>query len=579
LLCSVIDKALAFIDIGIISKRWESKTFDYQSKLMRAQRPWLIGAIFLSLGVLALILFYYQKNRLMKKQLEIILNNVESGIAIIDAETRVIMDINPVVTRMYGGGREKIVGQRCDMLFAGSKGCPVLDEGQTVDQSERQFINAAGEIIPVVKSVSKIKYNGRHALLESFSDISHIKKAEEAESASVAKTRFIANMSHEMRTPMNVIVGLTDLMLEDNEPVNVKENLRKINTAGNTLLGLISDILDISKIEAGKLELTPIQYDVASLLNDIITLNIIRLEEKPITFKLDITEDLPSTLYGDDLRVKQIVNNILSNAFKYTRKGNVTLGMSCTRTERDDVWVSLYVSDTGIGIRAEDLSKLFSDYNQLDTRANRNVGGTGLGLSITKRLVELMDGEISLESEYGKGTTFRVRIRQRFVNDKTIGAETVNNLCSFHYTDNKKKAFEKFVRPDLSYAKVLVVDDMQSNLDVAASMLRKYKMQVDCVLSGQAAIEKITLEDPVYDAIFMDHMMPEMDGVEATMTIRSIGTRYAQTIPIIALTANAIAGNEQMFLENGFQAFLPKPINIMSLDLIVRRWVRDKSKE
>jgi len=378
---------------------------------------------------------------------------------------------------------------------------------------------------------------------------------------------------------MNVIVGLTDLMLEESEPVNIKENLRKINTAGNTLMGLISDVLDISKIETGKLELTPIQYDVASLLNDIINLNIIRIEDKPITFRLDIGEELLSTLYGDDLRVKQIVNNILSNAFKYTRKGTVTLGMSCARTDGDDVWASFYVKDSGIGIRGEDIGKLFTDYNQLDARANRNVGGTGLGLSITKKLVELMDGEISVESEYGAGSTFRLRIKQRFVNDKTIGADTVNNLCGFNYTDNKKNASEKFVRPDLSYAKVLVVDDMQSNLDVAASMLRKYKIHVDCVLSGRAAIEKIKLEEPVYDAVFMDHMMPEMDGVETTANIRALGTKYAQSIPIIALTANAIAGNEQMFLENGFQAFLPKPINIKSLDLTVRRWVRDKSRE
>jgi CheY-like chemotaxis protein/nitrogen-specific signal transduction histidine kinase len=416
-------------------------------------------------------------------------------------------------------------------------------------------------------------------MLESFSDISHIKKAEEAKSASEAKSRFIANMSHEMRTPMNVIIGLTDLMLEENEPVSVKENLRKINTAGNTLMGLISDVLDISKIEADKLELTPVQYDVASLLNDIITLNMIRIEDKPITFHLDITEKLMSTLDGDDLRVKQIVNNILSNAFKYTRKGTVTLGMNCIRVEQDDIWLSFYVSDTGIGIRQEDIGKLFSDYNQVDTRSNRNIGGTGLGLSITKKLVELMGGDISVDSEYGTGSTFRIRIKQRFVNDKTIGQETVNNLCNFNYTDSKKKAYEKLVRPDLSYATVLVVDDMQSNLDVAASLLRKYKIHVDCVLNGHAAIDKIKLGEPVYDAVFMDHMKPGMDGVEATIKIRALGSKYAQTIPIIALTANAIAGNEQMFLENGFQAFLPKPINIMSLDLAVKRWVRDKSRE
>jgi len=578
-LWSIIDKALKYVDIGIISKRWENKTFNYEAKMERAQRPWLIGAIVVSLGAFVVILFSFKKNQQMKNQLELILNNVESGIAIIDMETREILDINPVVTRMFGDTREKIVGHNCETLFSGTKGCPVIDNSQTMIQAERQFNNAAGQIIPIVKSVSKIIYNGRPALLESFSDISHIKEAEEAKSASEAKTRFIANMSHEMRTPMNVIVGLTNLMLEEDEPVNVIDNLKKINMAGTTLMGLISDVLDLSKIESGKFDLTPVQYDVASLLNDIITLNMLRLEERPITFHLDINEKLPAALYGDDLRVKQIVNNILSNAFKYTRRGSVTLGMSCTRTEQDDVWTSFYVTDTGIGIRREDMAKLFSDYNQLDAKANRNVGGTGLGLSITKKLVELMDGKISVESEYGSGTTFRVRIRQRFVNDKTIGAETVQNLCGFHYADNKKKAYEKFVRPDLSYANVLVVDDMQSNLDVAASMLRKYKINVDCVLNGHEAVEKIRLEDPVYDAIFMDHMMPEMDGVETVEKIRSLGTRYAQNIPIIALTANALAGNEQMFLDHGFQAFLPKPINIMSLDLAVRRWVRDKSRE
>ena len=402
---------------------------------------------------------------------------------------------------------------------------------------------------------------------------------EESRNASGAKSQFIANMSHEMRTPMNVVVGLTDLMLEEEEPVNVKENLKKINTAGNTLLGLINDVLDISKIEAGKLELMPIQYDVASLLNDIITLNIIRIEDKPITFQLDIDEKLPCALYGDDLRVKQVANNLLSNAFKYTRKGAVTLGIRCEWESDENVWVSMYVSDTGIGIRPEDMGKLFSDYNQVDTRVNRKVEGTGLGLSITKKLVELMDGEVSVESEYGVGTTFRLRIRQCLVDDKTIGSETAENLRGFRYADNRKLIHEKLKRPTLSYARVLVVDDMQTNLDVAMGMLRKYKIQVDCVLSGLDAIERMTAGEPVYDAIFMDHMMPEIDGIEATKQIRALGTKYAQATPIIALTANAIAGNEQMFLDNGFQAFLTKPISIMNLDSIIQRWVRDKSRE
>ena len=397
-----------------------------------------------------------------------------------------------------------------------------------------------------------------------------------AETANRAKSAFLANMSHEMRTPMNVVVGLTDLMLDEDDPsVHLKENLKKISTAGNTLLGLINDVLDISKIEAGKLELMPVDYDVPSLLNDIITLNIIRIEEKPITFILDISDDLPCRLFGDDLRVKQIINNLLSNAFKYTQKGTVTLGMNVA-FEGQDAWVSVYVSDTGMGIRNEDLKKLFADYGQVDTRSNRLIEGTGLGLSITRRLTEMMDGKIEAESEYGKGTTFRVRFRQSFIQDKAVGKETADNLRNFHYT---RKADKKLTRNNLSYARVLVVDDMQTNLDVASGLLRKYKMNVDCVLSGKEAIARIEAAKPAYDAVFMDHMMPEMDGIEATRHIRTIGTKYAMNIPIIALTANAIAGNEQIFLSNNFQAFLTKPINILNLDSVVQKWVRDKTKE
>jgi CheY-like chemotaxis protein len=225
------------------------------------------------------------------------------------------------------------------------------------------------------------------------------------------------------------------------------------------------------------------------------------------------------------------------------------------------------------------VGKVLTDYNQVDTQANRKIEGTGLGLSITQKLVELMDGKITVESEYGKGSTFRVRVRQGFVSEKTIGKETVENLRGFRYSDKKKLLHEKLVRPDLSYARVLLVDDLPTNLDVAAGMLRKYKMQVDCVTNGQDAIEKISSGEPVYDAVFMDHMMPDLDGIQTTTVIRTLDTEYAKNIPIIALTANAVAGNEQMFLENGFNAFLPKPFNAMILDSVVQKWVRDKSRE
>jgi CheY-like chemotaxis protein len=385
-------------------------------------------------------------------------------------------------------------------------------------------------------------------------------------------------MNHEMRTPMNIITGLTDLLLEEDEHVNIKEGLRKIHTAGDTLMELINDVLDISKVEAGKMELMPVQYDTAAMLNDVITLNMVRISGKPIAFALDIDDALPSRLYGDDLRVKQILNNLLSNAFKYTKEGNVTLGANCLR-EGYIVWTSFSVRDTGIGIREEDLSKLFTNYSQVDTKADRETGGLGLGLSITKKLVEQMDGEVSAESEYGKGSTFRVRIRQGFVTDVTIGKETAENLRTFRYAEKQRQAQAKILRPDLGYVRVLVVDDFPVNLDVVAGMLRKYKMQVDCATNGKDAVDSIVAGRPVYDAIFMDHMMPGMDGMAATAFIRALGTEYAKKIPIIALTANAGAGSERMFLDNGFNAFLAKPLNAASLDSIVQKWIRDKGKE
>ena len=394
-----------------------------------------------------------------------------------------------------------------------------------------------------------------------------------AQAANNAKSAFLANISHEIRTPMNVIVGLTELLLEDETLTDeMKDHLEKIDIAGDILLGLISDVLDITKIESGKLTLTPARYDMAKLLSDIVTLNITRIEEKPITFKLIIEGDLLSELYGDDLRVKQVLNNLLSNAFKYTKVGAVTLTVRCERAGEKDVRLIVSVTDTGIGIRQEDIKKLFQAYNQVDTQANRHIEGTGLGLSITKGLSELMNGEITVESEYGKGSTFNVSLLQGFVSKEIIGKETADALRDLRYKDRNQSGL-KLVRPDLSYIRILVVDDHQPNLDVARWMFGKYRMKVDCVTSGQESITKIQLGEPVYDAIFMDHMMPGMDGIEAVRLIRSLDSEKARTIPIIALTANTVVGNERLFLENGFQAFLSKPVDLVKLDAVIRQWI------
>jgi signal transduction histidine kinase/CheY-like chemotaxis protein/HPt (histidine-containing phosphotransfer) domain-containing protein len=406
-----------------------------------------------------------------------------------------------------------------------------------------------------------------------------------AASASEAKSHFLANMSHEMRTPLNAVIGFAELELgkekegESAYPDGTRESLEKIYSSGVTLLGLINDILDISKIESGKFELVPVNYDMPSLLNDTVVLNIVRIGSKPIVFKLDIDKNLPARLFGDELRIKQIFNNLLSNAFKYTKEGEVVLRIRCER-DNAGVWMNCTVSDTGMGIKAEDMGKLFGEYNQVDTKSNRHIEGTGLGLAITKRMVEMMKGTISVTSEYGRGTTFTVRILQGFAGDAVIGKELAENLMEFRYIMARHDRSRQLTRAHIPYAKVLVVDDVATNLDLARGILKPYGMTVDCVGSGRGAIDLVRKGEPRYNAIFMDHMMPGMDGIEAVRIIRNeIDSDYARDVPIIALTANAIMGNEKLFLNNGFQDFLTKPIDIMKMNDSINRWVRDKKLE
>ncbi|MDR1251691.1 MAG: response regulator, partial [Treponema sp.] len=361
-----------------------------------------------------------------------------------------------------------------------------------------------------------------------------------AESASEAKSNFLANMSHEMRTPLNAVIGFAELELGKEQegeegtvyPAETRENLEKIYGSGVTLLGLINDILDISKIESGKFELVPVNYDTPSLINDTVVLNIVRIGSKPITFKLDIDENLPARLFGDELRIKQILNNLLSNAFKYTKEGSVVLRIRCEQ-DGGGVWMNCAVSDTGMGIKEEDLDRLFGDYSQIDVKSNRHIEGTGLGLAITKRMVEMMKGSVSVTSEYGKGSVFSIRILQGFVSDTVIGKELAENLREFRYIMARQDRNKQLIRTRIPYARVLVVDDVATNLDLARGIMKPYGMTVDCVGSGRAAIDLIRKSEPRYNAVFMDHMMPGMDGIEAVRIIRNeIDSEYARTVPV-----------------------------------------------
>jgi signal transduction histidine kinase/DNA-binding response OmpR family regulator len=401
-----------------------------------------------------------------------------------------------------------------------------------------------------------------------------INEAEKAIMANRVKSDFLAKMSHEIRTPMNVILGITEMQLERKGlPTETLEALGKMRNSGHLLLNIINDILDLSKIESGKMELAPVIYDTPSLINDTVQFNVVRFDSKPINFVLKVDENLPLNLFGDPLRIKQILNNILSNAFKYTDMGEVELSFSAEVSEAGKpVTLILRVSDTGQGMTPEQLAKLFDDYTRFNIDPKRQIQGTGLGMSVTKRFIDMMNGEITVKSKPGKGTEFNIRIPQGYVDADLLGNEGVNNLQKLCAEREAKESTNEIIREYMPYGKVLVVDDMEPNLYVTNMVLAPYGLEISTAKSGQEAIDKIK-NGQVFDIIFMDHYMPEMDGMEATRIIRDIGYKR----PIVALTANALVGQAKIFLENGFSGFLTKPIDTRQLNSTLNKFIRDKS--
>ena len=388
-------------------------------------------------------------------------------------------------------------------------------------------------------------------------------------------------MSHEIRTPMNAILGITEIQLQDESHRQVtREAFERIYNSGDLLLGIINDILDLSKIEAGKLILMPAQYDIASLIYDTVQLCRMRYETKPIEFIINVNEDLPLFMIGDELRIKQILNNILSNAFKYTEEGTVSMTAYSEPVnpayplDTEDALKKILVfviSDTGQGMLPDQIQKLGTEYSRFNIKANSKTEGTGLGMSITRNLIQLMNGNFSIESTPGMGSTFTVRLPQDCVGFNTIGREMAENLMQLKHDNAAKIRAFQMNRDFMPYGRVLVVDDVETNLYVAKGLMAPYGLSIETVMSGFEAIDKVR-DGSTYDIIFMDHMMPRMDGIEATKIIRSFG--YSK--PIVALTANALAGQAIMFLENGFDDFISKPIDIRQLNMVLNKLIRDK---
>ena len=383
-----------------------------------------------------------------------------------------------------------------------------------------------------------------------------------ANSANRAKSDFLANMSHEIRTPINAVLGMNEIAIRECKDDSIIPYLNDIQSAGKTLLYIINDILDFSKIEAGKIDIVEADYELAALINDVKNLVEVRAVEKKLELVLDVDQELPSVLNGDENRIRQILVNILNNAVKYTAKGRVEFKISSELLSDDTIILEIAVSDTGMGIKEEDIPALFDSFSRVDEKKNKGIEGTGLGLAITKRLVDMMDGTIEVESVYGEGSTFKIRIPQKIVNREAIGSlKKQNNTIEVQKSANG--------HIDASNIDILVVDDIRLNLTVAKGLLKPTNAKVDVCNSGAECLEKIV--DKHYNIILLDHMMPNMDGIETIHRAKELANSKCKDSVFIALTANAISGVKEMYLAEGFDDYLSKPIVLKHLEEMIAK--------
>jgi signal transduction histidine kinase/DNA-binding NarL/FixJ family response regulator len=516
--------------------------------------------------------------------LESIFNSLDAMIYTTVPETGEVLFVNNYMKKAFEKSDNELLGKYCYKVFRGiDQFCDFCPCFRLKEDPEAKIVWEENEPVSgkhirhtdcLIDWPSGEKIHLQHAV--DITELVHAKEA--AERSNRSKGIFIAQMSHEIRTPMSAILGISEMQLRDERlPAEAEERKKKIYDSGNLLLNIINDILDFSKIDAGKMDIVPNKYDTPSLINDTVQLCRIRFESKLIDFNLHVDESLPLELIGDELRIRQILNNLLSNAFKYTDKGEVNLSISVEsesvdRRSVDETAILVFkVSDTGQGMTKDQIDRIFDEYSRFDMEINYGKPGTGLGMNITKRLIDMMDGQIVVESEPGKGSLFTVRLPQKKCGPAVCGADIAESLRNFRFSNTTITKRTQIVHEYMPYGKVLIVDDVESNLFVAKGLLIPYGLQIETAKSGFEAIEKIK-NGGVYDIVFMDHMMPGMDGIKATGILRGGG----YTRPIVALTANAISGQSEMFLSNGFDKFISKPIDSRELDLALKEFIRNR---
>ena len=439
----------------------------------------------------------------------------------------------------------------------------------------------SGETTFLEVYAARMRIGGEDVVVTYSQDVTQIKelqieqqRIEIAEESSRAKSNFLARMSHEIRTPITAVMGISEIELQKTDlPPRAEESFAKIHSSANALLGIVNDILDLSKIEAGKMELLQEEYELASLVGDVAQVYFVHSGSEEIVFTLDVDEDLPTHLIGDIVRIGQIMNNILSNSFKYTESGFVELSIQCRKEPQEDGYVTLVISvtDTGFGMSDEQLSNLNNEYARYHERENRSVGGTGLGIPIVLNLVQMMGAQIDVESKIGMGTKVVISIPQKIASTKLLGKDLALSLRQFGEAPQSSAKRFDFKPESMPYGRVLVVDDIEANLYVAEGLLSFYDLNVETCSSGYEAIDIIG-EGSVYDIVFMDHMMPGINGIETVQKLREMGYKHT----IVALTANAMIGQAERFIKAGFDGFISKPIQTKQLNAILTKHIKAK---